>query len=150
MIYPDLGYNKATEGFTIFRSLKQSIRENKGYTLTEIVLVLGLLGIIISGVLPVFLNSITANKSAEYYSMSYKILDSKIEEYRNADFNALADSTFTVSELPSGQGVLVVTNNIEGAPQADIKKIDLIIQWNFKNQRQVRAVTYISRGGIKK
>lgn len=124
--------------------------QKKGYTLTEIVLVLGLLGIIISGVLPVFLNSITANKSAEYYSNAYKILDSRLEEYRNTDFNALANNTFEVTELPSGEGVLTVTNNIEGSPQADIKKIDLVINWNFKNQRQVKAVTYISRGGIKK
>jgi type II secretory pathway pseudopilin PulG len=113
-------------------------------------LVLGLLGIIISGVLPIFLNSITANKSAEYYSTAYKILDSKIEEYRNADFDTLASYNFQVTGLPSGQGVLAVTNNIEGTPQVDIKKLTLTISWNFKNQKQVRAVTYISRGGIKK
>jgi type II secretory pathway pseudopilin PulG len=116
----------------------------------EIVLVLAFLGIIISGVFPVFINSIEANKSAEYYSKAYKILDSKIEEYRNADFNTLSSSQFDIPELPGGQGTFTVSNTVEGAPQNDIKQVNLVVHWDFKRARQVESSTYMSRGGIKK
>jgi hypothetical protein len=108
----------------------------------EIVLVLAFLGIIISGVFPVFINSIEANKSAEYYS--------KIEEYRNADFNTLSSSQFDIPELPGGQGTFTVSNTVEGAPQNDIKQVNLVVHWDFKRARQVESSTYMSRGGIKK
>lgn len=123
--------------------------KNRGYTLVEIVIIIAIVGIIISGILPVFLNSITANKSAEYYSKAYKILDSKMEEYRNSNFDTLDSTTFDVPELPQGQGTLTITDNVEGAPQNDIKQAELKIVWNFKNEKEVKIVTYIARGGLK-
>lgn len=148
MISRNAGYN-IWKGGGIFTRLK-SKKHVKGYTLTEIVLVLAFLGIIISGVFPVFINSIEANKSAEYYSKAYKILDSKIEEYRNSDFNSLTDTEFDIAELPSGHGVLTVEENVEGAPQNDIREVELTVSWNFKRDREVKIATYIARGGIKK
>jgi hypothetical protein len=104
----------------------------------------------IAGIIPVFLNSITANKSAEFYSKAYKLLDSKAEELRNADFAAIASGNFAVTELPSGAGTLAVSNNVDGAPRTDIKKVDITITWNFTRSQTVRLATYVTKGGIKK
>lgn len=147
---PDLGYNQS--GGIIKKKFGLADRKIniRGYTLTEITLVIAIVGIMIAGVLPVFLNSITANKSAEFYSKAYKLLDSKVEQLRDTDFNSITSGNYAVPELPSGQGVLAVTNNIEGSTQVDIKKVDLTISWNFKRNQSVRLVTYITRGGIKK
>jgi len=121
-----------------------------GFTLLEIIIVLAVIMTLFAGLLPLFLNIITVNKSAEYYSKAYKILDSKMEEYRSNSFDSLVTGNFTVTDLPSGQGTLTVTNNVDGAPQTDIKKLDLIISWTFKKQNQVRIITYVARNGIKR
>lgn len=123
-----------------------------GFTIIEIVLLLAVVGIFISGIIPLYLNVVTVNKSAQYYSTAYKILDSKIEEYRNSDFNSLTtQNNINIPELPPvGRADLIVTSDIDGAPQADIKKLDLTITWTFKKQNQVRIVTYVAKNGLKR
>jgi len=122
----------------------------RAFTILEIVLLLAIVGIFISGIIPLYLNVVTVNKSAQYYSTAYKVLDSKIEEYRNTSFDSVNSGTFSITELPSGQGALTVSNNIDGAPQADIKRLDLTITWNFKKTNQVNITTYIARNGLKR
>jgi hypothetical protein len=108
--------------------------------------------IIISGILPLFLNVITVNKSSEYYSRSYKIVDSKMEELRNTPFDSLTTGTtnFTVSGLPApASGSVAITSNIDGAAQTNIKKVTVTVTWTFRGAKQSSAVTYIARGGLK-
>lgn len=125
-------------------------KRNQGFTLTEIVILLAVVGIIISAILPLFLNVITVNKNAEYYSKAYKILDSKIENVRNLPFDSVANENFNIPELPQGAGTLSISNVVDGEPQADIKEITVTIRWNFKKQSQVNAVTYLAKGGLKR
>jgi hypothetical protein len=104
----------------------------------------------ISGILALFFNVITVNKSAEYYSKAYKILDSKAETLRGTAFDSVVNSSTSISEIPSGNIAVTVTNTVDGAPRTNIKKVDIVISWNFRKQSSIREVTYITRGGIKK
>lgn len=106
------------------------------------------IGILISGAFSLFSTVITANKTAEYFSNAYKLLDSKVETTRAKAFDSIITESFSVPELPNGTGTVTVSNNIDGAPQADIKQVDIIISWTFKKTHQVRAVTYVAKGGI--
>jgi prepilin-type N-terminal cleavage/methylation domain-containing protein len=127
----------------------QNTKYKSGFTLMEIVIVLGILGIIITGVMPLYMNVIVANKSAAYYSSAYKVADSMIEAYRGAAFDTIVDGeTGIISELPGGEYTLDVTSELNGSPEADIKKVDLVISWDFKKERELRVVTYISRSGM--
>jgi prepilin-type N-terminal cleavage/methylation domain-containing protein len=123
-------------------------RRRKGFTLTEIIIVLGIVGIIISGILPLFVNVIAAGKSAAHYSTAYKLADSKIEEYRNASFDNLADETATITELPDGSLTATVTNEIDGSTETDIKRVELTINWSYQRDREIKIVTYVYRGGL--
>ena len=114
----------------------------------EVMLILVVIGIMVSGIIPLFISVVQSNKSASYYSNAYRIADSKIEEYRRASFDGLTTNTFTISSLPSGQGTLTVTNNIDGAPQVDIKRLDLTIAWNYKKARSASISTYVTRNGV--
>lgn len=116
--------------------------------MVEIIIVLGIVGIIISGILPLFLNIITAGKSAAHYSSAYKIADSKIEDYRNSNFDMLADENFTLTELPSGNLTSTVTNEVDGLNEAEIKRVELVVSWNYKRAQDIKIVTYIYRGGL--
>jgi prepilin-type N-terminal cleavage/methylation domain-containing protein len=120
----------------------------KGFTLAEILILLIVIGILISGAFSLFSTVITANKTAEYFSNAYKLLDAKVETTKQKSFDSIITESFSVPELPNGQGTITVTNNIDGSPQSDIKQIDVIISWTFKKTHQVRAVTYIAKGGI--
>ena len=102
------------------------------------------MGIIISGVLPLFLNTITAGKSASHYSNAYKIADSKIEAYRNTSFDSIVDENIDITdELPLGAINTDITDEDE-----DFKKVELTISWNFKRNQEIKIVTYIYRGGL--
>jgi type II secretory pathway pseudopilin PulG len=110
--------------------------------------VLGIVGIIISGILPLLLNTVTAGKTATYYSTAYKIADSKIEDYRNSNFDILQDEEIDISELPGGTLTTTVTNEIDGNPEDDMRKIELLLRWSFKRDQEIKIVTYIYRGGL--
>ena len=118
--------------------------------MVEIIILISIVSVIVTGVLAAFVNVITINKTNEYYSQAYKILDSKIEELRSEPFSGIADSTFSVSELPGGTGTVTISNNIEGQNQDGIVEADVTVSWNFKKQTEVKASTYISNGGLKK
>ena len=123
-------------------------RRRAGFTLTEIIIVLGIVGIIVSSILPLFVNIMKAGKSAAYYSTAYKLADSKIEEYRNSNFDTLADESATLTELPNGNLETTITNEVDGSIETDIKRIELIIGWEFQRAQEIKIVTYIYRGGL--
>jgi len=122
--------------------------QRKGFTLTEIIIVLGIVGIIVSSILPLYVNIMKAGKSAAYYSTAYKLADSKIEEYRNSNFDTLADESAALTELPNGNLETTITNEVDGSIETDIKRIELIIGWEFQRAQEIKIVTYIYRGGL--
>lgn len=101
-----------------------------------------------TGILAVFLNVITANKSAAYYSSAYKIADSMIEGYRSQEFDNIQNETVVIPELPQGEANLVVSNEIDGNFEDDIKELELTISWNFKRGQEIKIVTYVAREGL--
>ncbi len=102
----------------------------------------------ISGILPLFLNVITANKSAAYYSSAYKIADSLIEDCRSKSFDSVVDDSIVIPDLPEGQANIVTSNEIDGFTENDIKKVSLTLSWDFKNYQEIKIVTYIARDGL--
>ena len=116
--------------------------------MTEIIIVLGIVGVIISGILPLFVNIIVAGKSAAHYSTAYKLADSKIEEYRNSNFDSLAGELVNISDLPEGSLTTTVTNDIDGSIETEIKRVELTINWNYQRAQEIKIVTYIYRGGL--
>jgi hypothetical protein len=76
-----------------------------------------------------------------------------VEDIRNTGFANLATypNTFTPTGLPSGStGTVSLTNNIDGATEANIYRADVTITWTFKSQHQIKTSTYITKGGIKR
>lgn len=127
-------------------------KQKRGFTLVEIILILVLVTVLSSAVLALYSFLITLNKKIEYRSSAYKLLDSKIEEYRDVNFDALASGTVSPApDLPENSTIATtVTSNIEGSEQTDIKLVTITISWDFKGAQNVRISTYITRGGIQR
>lgn len=132
----------------ILKSREKRWGTNSGFTIMEVMLVLIVVGIMVSGVLPLFITVIQSNKSSEYYSRAYRSADSQLEIYRRASFDSLASGSFAVPSLPGGQGAVTVTNVIDGASQADIKQLDITVSWVFKKNKQVKISSYVTRNGV--
>lgn len=116
--------------------------------MTEIVIILGIVGIIISAILPLFINVIAAGRSAAYYSSAYKLADSKMEQYRNTNFDLIAPESITTTDLPNGQIISEITSEVDGVNETDIKRVELKVSWNYQRPQEVKLVTYIYRGGL--
>ncbi len=144
----ELSYNEATMEGINNRFWGRLPRSRRAFSLAEVIIVLGVVGIIISGILPLYLNVITADRSAAFYSIAYKLADSTMEEYRNTNFDNLADEHRDIAELPSGAIDTTVTNEIDGHNEADIKQVDLVVSWDFKRHQEVHLVTYVYRDGL--
>lgn len=95
-----------------------------------------------------FLNVIASGRSSSYYSTAYKIADSQIEAYRNENFDNLASEDFDISDLPGGHLTTIVSNEIDGNNETDIRQVSLVVSWNYKRDQEVKIVTYIYRNGL--
>ena len=111
-------------------------------------LILVVVGIMVSGILPLYVAVIRSNKSASYYSSAYRQIDSQLEVYRRASFDGIVNGNFTVTDIPGAQGTVTVSNVLDGAPQANIKQVDLKITWYFKKNNQIKTSSYITRNGV--
>ena len=111
-------------------------------------LILIVVGIMVSGILPLYVAVIRSNKSSSYYSSAYRQIDSQLETYRRASFDGIANGTFAVTDIPGAQGTVTVSNVLDGAPQTDIKQVNLKIRWHFKKDNQINASSYITRNGV--
>lgn len=147
-------YNLQFTNYKYFLNSKIENRKLKiksGFTLMEILIILFVVGIMISGIIPLFLNVITANKSANYYSTAYRLADSKIEELRSLPFEDIdaAAGTESAPGLPDDSEILItVNNNINGGAQTDIREVEVTINWNFKSAKSHSISTLITQGGI--
>lgn len=130
---------------------------DKGFTITEIILLLAIVGILISGILPVFLNIITTNKSVQYQSAAYKIADSKLESLRAGNFSEIPDNQTiqnphaSLAQLPANASLSVTsTKQVDGSEQTNIRRVEVTVNWYFKRNENIRLVSYIAANGIKK
>lgn len=146
------------EGINIdFKFQISNFKIKRGFTLLEILIILFVVGIMISGIIPLFLSVITANKSAEHYSTAYRLADSQLEELRSTTFEEI-DATYTGIEegvssdisdiLPEGEIIITVSDEIDGSAQTNIREITIDINWNFKSTKNYTVSTLIAEGGI--
>ncbi len=118
----------------------------------EVVIIIFVVGVMISGILPLFLSVIAANRSAAYYSLAYKLADSKIEEMRSISFSEIdeEDGTYEISGLPDGQMIVTISDEIDGEPQEGIRQVVVDLSWNYKSEKSHTISTLITEEGIGK
>lgn len=121
--------------------MKKTRRNDKGFTLVELLLATVILAIVLTGLMRVFIGSsvITELTRTKTAAMSEAI--GKMEEIRNYDFDLISstynDTTFTLPQLDAngkeGNGYIYVTTVVSG----ELLEIEIVITWWDKARRVI-------------
>jgi len=113
-------------------------------------IVLAITAILLTSVIVTINNLMVLNKKIEIRSKAQYALDSEIEAIRAADFDSVLDNTtFPVTDVTNGVGTINVETQLDGTEQTDIKRVDILITWPWKNgpDQSIKASTYIVKKG---
>jgi len=127
----------------------KKIKNQNGYTIVELLLVMIILGIIASSLIPLFFSSISSNKASKNKLYAYEAAHAEVEEMRGKNFEDLAYYDFFISNLPTATGSVNIDDNIDGQRRDNIVKATVKVEWNFKGKdEKVVLETFIAKKGI--
>ncbi len=116
------------------------IRADKGFTLVEVMITVGILAIVIVGLLQLFIYSSTLAEAAGNTTLAINEAQNKMEEIRNHDFGSITidyasggtpGDTFTLTNL-NGTGT-ISTNQFGGS--SELLQVQINVNWQNKNSR---------------
>lgn len=130
---------------------KKTTRRQSGFGLVEIVIAIGLLGIVSIALTGMFRGILYIQSSAMYQKTATLAAQREIETLRNSNYNDLAAGstiTFTTdlpAELPKPKtGVAAVTEPVPG-----LKRVDITVTYRHAGQdKQVKVSSMIGIIGI--
>ena len=112
----------------------------KGFTLVEVLIAVGILAVVIVGLLQLFVYCSTLAEAAGNTTLAINEAQNKMEEIRNHDFNAIAvdyasggtpGNTFALTSL-NGTGT-ITTSQVGGS--YELLQIQVDVAWQNKNGR---------------
>lgn len=124
-------------------------KNQKGFSIIELLLVLVFMTAIISGILPLLTRAIASNKNTKNKLLSYQAASAEIENMRNSDFATLENYTFSVQGVSTASGSVTISDQIDGSTETDIVKVTVTVIWPYKNNTEsIELDTYIAKYGI--
>ncbi len=128
----------------------QSNNSKRGFSFIEMIIVIVMLGVLASGIFPLFIRAIALNKKAKNKLIAYQVAQKEIETLRNTDFGSIYTSGFVVDEIPSGYGTITVDNDIDDDGEVDeIKEITAQVIWQEEGGiKNINFTTYVAKHGI--
>ena len=116
-------------------------RNNKGFTLVEIMVAIAILTIALLGLVSVTIMVIKGNSFSQTMTTATTLGKDKMEQLKNTGYTNLTGGTDTVA--PIYTRTWTVTNN---SPAADMKTIVVTVQWNWQGALHNVPLTTIVAG----
>ncbi len=108
----------------------------------EIIILVVVASIFILGVLPLITENMVGNNESKTRLQAYESAQQELETLRNTSFDSLASGTFSVpSSIPGGNGVITISNDINGDGQAETNIVKAKVDVNFTEKNQNETVT---------
>lgn len=111
-----------------------------GFTLAELLVAVIILGLVLGGLLQVFIRSSVLAELAYNKTVAMSEAQGKMEEIRNYDYDSIAadyasggaqGNTFSLSQL-TGTGVIYIDSS-----NADLLEVEIVVSWQNKYGRIV-------------
>jgi prepilin-type N-terminal cleavage/methylation domain-containing protein len=119
-------------------------QNKKGFTLVEVMVTLVVGAAIFTGILPITMNTITANKDARLKLYAYEDAQQELENMRGDSFSQITNHSFTVSNITGATGTITVNTTVDGATQTTIAAVTSKVAWTFHSKNEsVTLSTYI-------
>jgi prepilin-type N-terminal cleavage/methylation domain-containing protein len=126
-------------------------KRTDGFTLVELVVTIGIAGMLIVGITSLFITIETTQRKTRLLEIATRAGEKKIEELRNNHYNSLTTGsviTFT-SELPSTLPTPRAATVTVSEPTEGIKRVDLNITYkDGPSNKQVQLSSLIGVIGI--
>lgn len=127
-------------------------RSQRGFTLVEVMISVGVLAFVIVGLLQLFVYCSTLADAAGNTTVAVNEAQTKMEEIRNHDFDSIAadyasggtpGNTFSLSS-PSGTGTVTVSQ-VGGSSQ--LLQVQIDVNWQNKDGRSASTtlISYIAK-----
>ncbi|MBI3618229.1 MAG: prepilin-type N-terminal cleavage/methylation domain-containing protein [Candidatus Omnitrophica bacterium] len=123
------------------KSKKNIFPDQKGFTLVEVLIAVGILAVVIVGLLQLFVYCSNLAEAAGNTTLAVNEAQNKMEEIRNHDFNSIATdyasggtpgNTFTLTSL---NGTGTITTSQEAGGSSELLRIQIDVSWQNKNSR---------------
>lgn len=120
-----------------------SIRDERGFTLIEVVMATSILVVALIPILLMFNTGVKATNKANYHSVALSLAQERVEQLRDSNYNDITsatDAAITI-DLATFNRTLTVTE-----PESNLKQIIVTVSWTDLDQSQsVSLTTYRSR-----
>ncbi|HLA26617.1 MAG TPA: prepilin-type N-terminal cleavage/methylation domain-containing protein [Syntrophales bacterium] len=104
------------------------LRNNKGFTLVEILAAMGILTIALLGLVSVTVMVIKGNSFSKTMTTATTLAKYKLEQLKNTSYGSLAGGTDTVESIYTR--TWTVTNN---SPASGMTTVVVTVQWSWEN-----------------
>jgi prepilin-type N-terminal cleavage/methylation domain-containing protein len=118
----------------------RKVRVNQGFTLVELLVVVGILSVVILGLIQIFLVGAILSDLSNRKTIAIGEAQDKMEEIRNHTYNLIATdyasggtpgNKFSLSQI-NGEGVITIDSST-----ASLLKVDIVVSFQYKNGRIV-------------
>jgi type II secretory pathway pseudopilin PulG len=127
-------------------------KNNKGFTLTEAIVIVAVVSIFLSALLPFIVENLTINPRSKKRLVAYEAAYAKVEDLRHQNFIDLANASFAVPEISGASGQVTISGidiDEDGYDESDIVKAKVDVSYPEKGETKTMTLnTLIADGGI--
>lgn len=127
-------------------------KNNKGFTLTEAIVIVVVVSIFLSALLPFIVEGLTINSRSKKRLIAYEAAYAKVEDLRHQDFINLASGSFAVSGISGANGQVTISGidiDGDGYDESDIVQAKVDVNYPEKGGTKTMTInTLIAENGI--
>ena len=116
------------------------MKEEKGFTLLEVMISLLILAVVLLGVTALATTSVKVNSNANHLTWAYQTAQADLETLRRLSWGSISNGSRTATR----KGV-AFTSTWAVATVGNIKNVSLSVAWNDSRDHQIDVVTKIAR-----